>query len=57
MYVKICTIGVTYPNELKDSVQKIKSQCTFKALQLNITGIKGNGLGHQRFPGTGHEQT
>ena len=57
MYVKICTIGVTYPNELKDSVQKIKSQCTFKALQLNITGIKGNGLRHQRPPGTGHEHT
>ena len=57
MYVKLFTIGVTYPNELKETVQKIKSQCTFKALQWNITGIKGNGLGHQRFPGTGHEQT
>ena len=55
MYVKICTIGVTYPNKLKETVQKIKTQCTFKALQWNITGIKDNGLGQQNFLGTGHE--
>ena len=55
MYVKTHAIRVTYPNDLKETAQKVKSQCTFKALQWNITGIKDNGLGQQNFLGTGHE--